>query len=63
MIKIDHKIIIVGIASLTAIETIQIIYDHDTTAITSLIVGIIALSIGIIIPSPKIDNKLGVLRW
>ena len=63
MLEIDHKIIISGIAALVAIETMLIICNHDSTTTTSLIVGIIALSIGVVIPSPKMDNKRGVLKW
>jgi hypothetical protein len=63
MVEIDHKIIVSGIAALVAIETMLIICDHDTTTSTSLIVGIIALAIGVVIPVPKIDNTRGILKW
>lgn len=29
----------------------------------TFIIGMIGLAIGIVIPSPKIDNKRGVLIW
>ena len=63
MVEIDHKIIISGISVLAAIETVLILCGHDSTTTTSLIVGIIALSIGVVIPVPKMDNKRGVLKW
>jgi hypothetical protein len=63
MVEIDHKIIISGIAALAAIETVLILCGHDSTLITSTIVGAIALSIGVVIPIPKIDNNRGTLIW
>jgi hypothetical protein len=63
MVEIDHKIIITGILSLTLIEMILIIFNHDSILLTSSILGAIGLAIGIVIPVPKIDNKSGVLKW
>jgi len=63
MVTIDYKIIIAGILALTLIQMTLIICDHDSTITTSTIVGIIALSIGVIIPVPKIDNIKGTLHF
>lgn len=63
MVDVDFKIVITGIISLSAIYMTMIICNHDTEIIGSMIVGAIALAIGVIIPSPKVDNKTGVLRW
>jgi hypothetical protein len=63
MVEIDHKIIITGILALTLIFIILVIFNHDTDLLCYTIVGIIALAIGVVIPVPKIDNKIGVLRW
>ena len=61
--QIDHRIVISGIFCLTVIYITLIISGNNTTYIGPTIVGAIALSIGIILPNPKIDNKRGVLKW
>jgi len=63
MVEVDFKIVIAGIAALTAIETMLIICGHDETTMTSLIIGAICLAIGVIIPSPKIDNIKGTINF
>ena len=63
MVEVDFKIVITGIICLTIIYISLIISNHDSEALTMMIVGIIALSIGVIIPSPKIDNNRGMLKW
>lgn len=61
--RIDHRIIITGIMALMIIEIVLILCDHDEGALTYVIVAAIGLSIGAIIPGPRIDNKRGVLVW
>lgn len=63
MVEIDFKIVITGLICLAIIYVTLIIKGHDDSTIGMMIVGIIALAIGVIIPSPKIDNNRGVLRW
>ncbi len=63
MVEIDFKIVITGIVCLTLIYGMLIYYDHDSSIIATMIVTVIALAIGIIIPSPQINNKTGVLKW
>jgi uncharacterized membrane protein (DUF485 family) len=63
MVNIDYKIVITGIFCLTIIYCVLIFCNHDTQFLGTAIVGAIALSIGIVIPSPKVDNKRGVLIW
>lgn len=62
--KINHKIIVAGIICLTMLNMFLIVYDHDSQAITMTTVGIIGVAIGVVVvPSPKIDNKRGYLKW
>ena len=63
MVEINYKIVITGIICLAVIFATLIICGKDNQLIETMIVSIIALSIGVIIPSPKIDNKIGVLIW
>lgn len=63
MVKIDHRIMAVGLICLTAIYMTLVICKQDTQAIGVLIVGTIGAAIGVFIPSPKIDNKRGVIQW
>lgn len=63
MAEIDHRIVLCGVICLTIIYMTLILSNHDNATISALIVGIIALSIGVIIPSPVINNKTGVLKW
>ena len=63
MVEIDYKIVITGMICLTIIYIALLITNHVDGTIAAMIVGIIGLAIGVVIPSPKIDNKTGVLRW
>ena len=63
MVKIKANIIITGIICLTAIYLTLTILDHDTTIAGNIIIFVIALSIGVVIPTPKADNKRGILKW
>jgi hypothetical protein len=63
VVEIDKQIVLYGMASLVAIETMLLICDRDTSSMTSIIVGAICLASGIMIKSPIIDNKSGVLKW
>jgi hypothetical protein len=63
MVDVDFKIVLAGFFCLTAIYITLILVDHDSQFIGMSIVSIIALGIGVVIPSPIIDNNKGVLRW
>lgn len=64
MVEIKSSIVITGILGLTLIGMCMVIFDHIDQSIVTGIVGAIAFTIGAIaIPSPKVDNKVGVLRW
>lgn len=63
MVEVNYRIVITGIICLTAIYISLLITEHVDGTIGAMIVGIIGLAIGVIIPSPKIDNKRGVLIW
>jgi len=63
MVEIDFKIVITGIVALAAIYITLVLCDHDTSNIGYVIIGIIAWCIGVMLPSPIINNKTGVLRW
>jgi hypothetical protein len=63
MVEINHKIVITGILSLTAIYIALLLTEHVDGTIGAMIVGIIGLSIGVVLPSPRIDHKRGYLIW
>lgn len=63
MVEIDHKIVITAVIALMIIEITLILANHDTEALHYAIVGIIGLMAGVVLPTPKIDNKQGVLKW
>ena len=63
MVEINHKIVITGIICLTFIYLSLLWTDHVDGTIGAMIVGVIALSIGVVLPGPKIDNRRGVLIW
>lgn len=63
MVEIDHKIIISGVIALTIIEVALLIYNKDNEILTTTIIGLIGLAVGVILPTPKINNKRGVLVW
>lgn len=60
---VNYKIIIAGLCALTLIEWMLLFFDADSQNTTYTIVGAICLAIGIIIPTPKIDEKKGELKW
>lgn len=62
MVKIDSKIILTGIICLTAIYITLAILNKETQVIGAMIVSVIALCVGVIIPTPTI-NKRGMLKW
>lgn len=63
MVEVDKQIVMTGVIALTIIFIALLIFGDDNQLIKSSIVGVIALSIGVILPSPKLDNKRGVLIW
>lgn len=63
MAEIKASIVITGIICLTIIYTALLLCKQVDGTIGAMIVGAIALAIGVVIPSPKVDNKTGVLRW
>lgn len=60
---VDYKIVITGLVCLTAIELTLLLTNRVDGTIGAMIVGIIGIAIGVVIPSPEVDNKRGVLRW
>ena len=63
MVKVKVSIVLCGIICLTAIYLALLILDRNMQIVGELIIGIIALAIGVVIPTPKIDNKKGELKW
>lgn len=63
MVDINYKIIITAIVSLTIIELVLILCNHDTEAFNYAMIATIGLMAGVVIPMPKINNKRGVLIW
>lgn len=63
MVEVDHKIIIVGLFCLTIIFVALLMADKLSETLGTFIIGMIGLAIGIVVPSPKINNKRGVLIW
>ena len=63
MIKINYKILVTGMICLTIIFMTLIIYDHDNGFLQYVIIGVISLVMGVIIPTPKVDNRRGLLIW
>jgi hypothetical protein len=63
MVRIDHRILITAILCLTTIEIVLVISNHDSQTLHYAVVGTIGLMAGIVLPSPKINNKSGVLKW
>lgn len=62
MVEINYKIIIVGLIAITMLEAISMVINKNSS-INPIVLFIIAMSIGIIIPSPQIDSKRGMLKW
>lgn len=63
MVEINYKIVITGILALAAIYMCMMICNRQNSIVEISIITAIALAIGVVIPSPKVDNKSGVLRW
>lgn len=64
MVEIKSSIVITGIIGLSLIGVCMVIFDHIDQTVVTAIVGAIAFAIGAVaVPSPKVDNKTGVLRW
>jgi len=63
MVEIDHKIVITGIICLTIIYISLLYCKENNDVLGTMIVGAIALAIGIVIPTPKVDNNRGVFKW
>jgi hypothetical protein len=62
--KINYRVMIAGIICLTAIYISLLIFDNkDNEIIQMMIIAIIALCVGVIVPSPRVDNRRGVLIW
>ena len=62
-LNVDIRLMVCGLICLTSIEIALILCSGATEVVTAGIVGIIAMAIGVVIPTPKIDNKRGVLKW
>lgn len=63
MVEVDAKLAIVAVIALAVIYIFLIIYDHDSEVISTMIVGLIGMVVGVLVPSPIVDNRRGVLRW
>lgn len=63
MAEIKASIVIAGVVGLSMIGMCMVIFDHIDDTIVTAIVAAIALAIGVVIPSPKADNRSGVLKW
>jgi hypothetical protein len=64
VVEVKASIVMTGVIGLTLICICMVIFDHIDNTIVTAIVGAIAFAIGAIaVPSPKVDNKTGVLRW
>ena len=63
IVEINYKIVICGIICLTIIYIALLLTHNIDGTIGAMIVGVIGLAIGVVIPSPKVDNKTGVMRW
>lgn len=63
MVEINYKIVMTAIIGLTIIAVAQMIYDGDNSTLGMMAVGAICLMAGVMLPTPKVDNKTGVLRW
>ena len=63
MAEVKASIVISGIGCLTVIYLTMMLTHEVNDVIGTAIVSAIALAIGVLIPSPKIDNNRGVLKW
>lgn len=62
MVSINYKVLICGLICLTIIYIALLISGHDDTTIGFAIIGTIAMAIGVVIPSPRTNNK-GEMIW
>ena len=62
MVEINFKIVLCGLLCLTGLQITGMIISKDPE-ISPMVLFIIGMSIGVLVPSPKIDNKAGVLKW
>jgi Cu/Ag efflux pump CusA len=62
-LQVDKQIVITGILSLAAICLSLIVTKQADNSLNTMVVGAIALAIGVVIPRPKIDNRRGILKW
>ena len=58
MVEINYRVVIVGLLCLTAIFISLIIWDNPSDALKMSIIGVMALAIGVIVPTPPV-NKAG----
>lgn len=63
VVEIDKQIVITGIVALAGIYLALILTGQNDQMMGIGIVTIIGLSIGVVIPAPRIDNNKGVLIW
>ena len=63
MAEVKASIVITGIGCLTIIYITMILSHEVNDIIGTAIISAIALSIGVLIPTTKIDNTRGVLKW
>jgi len=63
MVQVDAKIVMCGMICLTIIFLILFSKGGANNALGYGIIGIIGLAMGVMFPSPLVDNKLGVLKW
>ena len=63
MVKIHYRVVIVGIFCLTIMFVSLLIYTQEQTVLQSLIVGMVGLCVGVIVPTPKVDNRKGWFIW
>lgn len=63
MVEIDRRTICTAIICLTIIELGMIINGNASEALSYAIIAVIAMSIGVFIPNPRMDNNRGVLIW
>lgn len=63
MVEINYKVVIAGITGLTLIYVALLVFGREDTMIEFAIISVIAMSIGVVLPTPKIENKRGMLIW
>jgi hypothetical protein len=63
MVEVDKQVVITGIIALASIYIAFVFAGRSNEIIEPMIIGAIAFAIGVVFPSPKIDNKRGVFIW